>query len=244
MSATLFYKQAVPINRDAHRHTKIQIQPGHFSFAQQTNALPVSASEFVEAARHYPIVFVADEAGGFSAAAVLGLQNGRNLFVTPEGEWRADTYIPAFARRYPFVLGATDDAGRLAVCLDASYPGVNEADGIALFEQGKETAYLSQMMEFLGNYQDDIAATGRMVQRLNDLGLLATKTLTLSRPEGDIQLGGFWTVDDDKFAKLDDATIVELHRSGILRLLEWHRASLRNLAQLAALFEAGQKRSA
>ena len=233
MSATVFYERAVALDRAAHQDTKIQIQPDHYAFAQDTNALPIAASEFADAGRHYPVVFVGDDAGNFHVAVLLGLEDKSNLFVTELGTWKADTYVPAFARRYPFVLGTTAEADRLAVCIDESYPGVNAADGVALFEDGKETGYLTQMMEFLRVFQGEMELTKNMAQRLNELGLLTAKTITISQADGDRYLSGFWVVDEQKFAGIDDARALELHRAGILRLIELHRASLGNVQRLA-----------
>ncbi|AZY49284.1 SapC family protein [Bordetella avium] len=244
MSATVFYERAVALDRAAHQDTKIQIQPDHYAFARETNALPIAASEFADAGRHYPIVFVGDEQGHFHVAVLLGLEDRSNLFVTPDGLWKADTYVPAFARRYPFVLGTTSEADRLAVCIDESYPGINNAEGVALFEDGKETAYLNQMMEFLRVFQGEMELTKQMAQRLNELGLLVAKTITISQAGGDRYLSGFWVVDDQKFAGIDDARVLELHRSGILRLIELHRASLGNVARLAAMLDEQRRQTA
>lgn len=241
MSATVFYERAVALDRAVHQDAKIQIQPDHYAFAQDTNALPIVASEFADAGRHYPIVFVGDEAGSFHVAVLLGLEDKSNLFVTEQGVWKSDTYVPAFARRYPFVLGTTAEADRLAVCIDESYPGVNTADGVALFEDGKETGYLTQMMEFLRVFQDEMELTKNMAKRLNELGLLTAKTITISQADGDRYLSGFWVVDEPKFAGIDDARVVELHRAGILRLIELHRASLGNVQRLAMQLD-GQRR--
>jgi hypothetical protein len=244
MSATVFYERAVALDRAAHQQTKIQIQPDHYAFARDTNALPIAASEFADAGRHYPIVFVGDENNTFHVAVLLGLEDKSNLFVTEQGMWTADTYVPAFARRYPFVLGTTNEADRLAVCIDESYPGINTADGVALFEDGKETAYLTQMMEFLRAFQGEMELTKNMAQRLNELGLLSAKSITISQAGGDHYLSGFWVIDDEKLAGIDDARVVELQRSGILRLVELHRASLGNVARLAARLDEQRRQKA
>ena len=63
------------LDRAAHQDTKIQIQPDHYAFARDTNALPIAASEFADAGRHYPIVFVGDEHNNFHVAVLLGLED-------------------------------------------------------------------------------------------------------------------------------------------------------------------------
>ena len=96
-----FYERAVALDRAAHQDTKIQIQPDHYAFARDTNALPIAASEFADAGRHYPIVFVGDEHNNFHVAVLLGLEDRSNLFVTPDGMWQADTYVPASRAAIP-----------------------------------------------------------------------------------------------------------------------------------------------
>lgn len=238
MSGPVFYERAVALDRQAHEGLRLQIQPDHYVFAHETNALPVAASEFADAGKHYPIVFVGEGNDELHATVLLGLEDRNNLFVSGQGLWQEDTYIPAFARRYPFVLGTTADQSRLAVCVDESYSGLNQAEGVALFENGEESDYLKQMMEFLRVFQGEMELTRQAVQRLKQLGLLTAKSITISQDGKDRYLSGFWVVDDEKFAGLDDERVVELHRAGILRLIELHRASLGNVQRLAARLDA------
>lgn len=237
MAETLFYERAVALDRVAHKDTKIQIQADHYQFAHETNALPIAASEFADASRHYPIVFVGDDSDNFHMAVLLGLEDRNNLFVSEKGIWRSDTYIPAFARRYPFVLGTTAENDRLAVCIDEAYPGVNESDGVELFVDGAESDYLKQMMEFLREFQGEMELTRNFANRMKELGLLTAKSITISQDGQNRYLSGFWVIDDEKLQGIDDIRAAELFRSGALRLIELHRASLGNVQRLAARLE-------
>lgn len=234
MASPVFYERAVALDKTAHQDLRVRIQPNHYAFAHETNALPVAATEFADAGRHYPIVFVGSDTDDFHASVLLGLEDRNNLFVSAQGEWVEDTYIPAFARRYPFVLGTTNEQDRLAVCIDEAYPGLNDTDGAALFEDAQESDYLKQMMEFLRVFQGEMEQTKLAVRRLHQLGLLVSRSITLSHDGQDRYLSGFWVVDDEKYAGLDDERIVELQRAGLLRLIELHRASLGNVQRLAA----------
>ena len=102
--------------------------------AMVSASFPLSASEFADAGRHYPIVFVGDETNGFHPAALVGLEEGSNLFVSAAGEWMPGAYVPAFARRYPFALGTTPGQDGLVVYLDEAYAGFNREEGMALAE--------------------------------------------------------------------------------------------------------------
>lgn len=84
-----------------------------------------------QAARHYPIVFIGQN-DQLMPIALLGLKEGHNSYLDESNTWQANTYIPGFVRRYPFVL-AQDDAANFSVCFDAAYNGWNEEEGRELF---------------------------------------------------------------------------------------------------------------
>lgn len=238
MSTSVFYERAVALDRQRHQKLKIDIQPGHFSFASKINALPIAATEFADAARNYPIVFVGGEPGSFHVAALLGLRNQENLFVNSDGAWDADTYIPAFARRYPFVLAASDAQDRFAVCVDEAYAGINEQRGTPLFaDDGKESDYLQRMLGFLRAYHAEVTRTRDFANRLAELGMLESKVIAVEKAGQKEFLRGLWIVDEAKLKRLDDARIVEFFHSGYLRLIELQRWSLANVTRLAKRLE-------
>jgi len=47
-----------------------------------------------------------------------------------------------------------------------------------------------------------------------------------------VKVEGFMSVDEDKLNKLPDATVLELHRNGMLMLLQVHLLSMNNLRDL------------
>lgn len=237
MASTAYHERAVALDKAAHQALRLNQRPDHFAFARGTNAFPLAASEFAEAGRHYPIVFIGDEASGFHPAALLGLEEGSNLFISAVGEWQQGAYVPAFARRYPFALGTTPGQDGLVVYVDESYAGFNQEEGLALFVDGQESDYLKQMVSFLNALHREMEASRQAVGRLRQLGLLTARSITISQDGQSRHLGGFWVVDDEKFAALGDAHIVELHRSGVLRMVELHRASLGCVQRLAERLE-------
>lgn len=241
MASTLFYERPVILNRERHRHSRLAPAPSHFAFAARANALPIATTEFGEAARHYPIVFVGEEGGLFGVAALVGLTRDENLLVDAQGRWAAGTYVPAFARRYPFVLahgveGQPQD--QLTVCIDEVYAGLSvdgQGEGEALFDaDGKETPYLQRVLEFLSAFHQDVQRTTAFAQRLKELGLLVSKSITVERRGTRQTLEGVWIVDEARLRGLDDTRVVELFRANYLPWIEAHLLSLGNLQQLAA----------
>lgn len=76
---------------------------------------PAVIDEFVVASRHLPIVFV-PTASKPTPVFLLGAQPGENRHVDPAGAWTGG-YVPAYVRRYPFIIG--DNAGaEPLVCID------------------------------------------------------------------------------------------------------------------------------
>jgi hypothetical protein len=84
------------------------------------------------------------------SAALVGLHENENLFVSARNRWEA-RYIPACIRRYPFVFVkvAQKEPRKFALCIDEAYAGCNtQGDGENLFDSNaKETGYLKRMVK-------------------------------------------------------------------------------------------------
>ena len=98
----LFYKKIVPLNKEQHKSLYIEPVEG-YSFSKNTNSLYIAAVEFPKVAPEYPIVLGIDKEGTVFPLVLLGLKTKQNLYVDSKGIWKAN-YIPAYARRYPFIL--------------------------------------------------------------------------------------------------------------------------------------------
>jgi len=242
MTTMIFYERAVALNRERHQKLKIRIKENHFSFTAGTNSVLLAGSEFAEASRDYPIVFVGKEGGPFTAAVLVGLADKENLLVDENGVWEAGTYIPAFIRRYPFVLAGSEDAESLTVCVDESYSGLGEAAGEPLFaEDGKETEYLTNVVEFLRLFHNEMKRASTFAIKLSELGLLTPKIITVENNGRKHTLDGLWVVDEAKLNALDDEKMLALVRSGELGLIYAHLLSLNNVARLGKRLDAKRK---
>jgi hypothetical protein len=235
MASMIFYEKPIALNRDRHRLLKLRPQVGQFGFASTTNSVLMAAAEIVDAARDYPVVFVAAADGQYVLASLLGLHDRENLFVDRAGQWRAGAYLPAFVRRYPFVL-AENDGSQLTVCVDEGFPGLNEAEGEPLFdEEGKDTGLLEGAVEFLKRFHAEMKRTRDFTGKLAALGLLEPRTIRVTREGKQEALEGLYVVDEQKLRALDDAQVLELFRSGYLPWIEAHLASLGNVERLARM---------
>jgi len=236
VSKLMFYERPVALNRERHQHLKLAATPDHYRFAAKTNAVPLMSTELAEAARDHPIVFVGEEGGSFNLAALVGVRDHENLMVDADGQWAQGVCVPAFARRYPFVLARTDGSDQLTVCIDEVYAGLGNETGEALFDaEGQQTPYLQRVLEFLQAFHSDAERTLRFATRLKELGLLVPKVIRVEGP-GELRqsLRGLWIVDVAKLRSIDDARVVELFREGYLSWIEAHLISLGNFPRLIA----------
>ncbi len=232
MSTLLFYGNPVPLNSERHRNLKIAPSKDGFSFATKTNSVPLMGVEFMEAAKEYPVVF-ASTGGSFVPVALVGLRNEENLFVDAEGKWDA-RYVPAFARRYPFVLAQGGPEGSLTVCIDETFPGFNADTGEALFEiNGEQSARLKEIVAFLNDFHGQAQRTEQFVQRLQQQGLLVELTARARMSDGrEMTMAGLFAIDEAKLLQLDDAVALEMFRSGEMALAYSHLVSLSNVQRL------------
>ena len=231
MTTLLFYKDIKALNREEHKSLKLKSESGT-AFAAGTHLTPLAGLEFFQAARHYPIVFIGT-GDKVSPIALLGLQEGHNGFVDADNQWQVNTYIPAFVRRYPFVL-AQDDADNFTVCFDASYSGWNEEEGRELFtEEGSNTEFLEEMIQFLQNFTNEMERTSRFTDVLKKLDLLESRSLHLNHRNGEsFALNDFLAVNEQKFLALPDEQVLELNREGFLGWIYAHLMSLGNANDL------------
>lgn len=240
MTTMLFYERAIPLNRERHQNLKLQVNPDHYQFAASTNSVLLAGSEFGEALRDYPIVFIGAENGPYAAAALVGFSEKENLMVDAAGAWARDTYVPAFIRRYPFILASDDGSDTMTVCLDEAYQGFNTERGEALFgADGADTEYLKGVVGFLQLFHAEMKRTNEFAARIAKLGLLTSKVINVQGNGTTQTLSGLWLVDQEKLNALDDAQMVALARSGDLGLIYAHLLSLPNVSRLAARRSAG-----
>lgn len=236
-SPSVLYRQPVPVTREQHAGHRVE-PVRDWRVAQGLNAVPLTAIEFIEAAREFPIAFVPAGQDGqgrvqVSPVVLLGLREGENLFVGPAGEWQA-TYLPAFLRRYPFAYAATDE-GTLNLVVDAAWPGFGGASGEEVLDAaGEPTPVLQAVLQLLDNFERETVRTRVLCDRLVALNLLRGGEIQGALPDGQpLSAGGFYMIDEARLATLPDEAVIELHRLGLLGLVHAHRVSMGHVQTLA-----------
>jgi len=235
----LFYKSPEPLNPEAHGAMGIKAVDHPHAFVAQTNVVPLTIAEFPAAALSYPIVFIGDN---MMPVAAMGLSSGQNVFVSPEGAFRGDSYLPAFARRYPFVFANDEQQQRLILCVDIEAPMVVKSNpDVPFFENGKGTPYLDNAMQFCQDFENERQRTESFVGLLKSLDLLSQRE-TVYRPTGpDGQAGEpqkiaeYYAVDEEKLNALSPEKFTELRDNGALTHIYAHLNSLLAWDRLIAL---------
>ncbi|MFA6014568.1 MAG: SapC family protein [Gallionellaceae bacterium] len=233
MSNFAFYKKVVALNSEAHRNLKIDGSKVDFSFAADTTAVLLAGIEFAEAGREYPIVFIRGQDQQFRPAALLGVREAENLFVDDEGQWDA-AYIPAFVRRYPFVMAQGAEPDQLTVCIDEECSALSATQGDALFNaEGQLEPRMNEILKFLQSVQQDFARTELITKQFEELDLFVQQGARFDTASGEtFQLNDFYLIDEAKFRQIPDDKLPALFRSGALGLAFLHLASLANMRKL------------
>jgi len=233
MNQFAFYRKVVALNSDVHRNLRFSAKEVNFSFASDTTAVLIAGIEFAEASREYPIVFIRGKDKIMRPVALLGVRKNENLFVNAKGKWDA-RYIPAFVRRYPFVMAEGGPNGQLVVCIDEACAALNSEQGEVLINtDGKLEPRMKEVIQFLENFQREFVRTELITKQLDELGLFVQQGARFDTKNGEsFQLNDFFMIDEAKFGKIPDDKLPQLFRSGALGLGYLHLASLGNMRKL------------
>ncbi len=231
------YKQLDALNKNTHRFALPKDLS--FAFSAGLNALPLTASEFFAACHHYPIVFASpDGKDNFSAAVITGLKSTQNLFCGSDGEWRANIYVPAYVRCYPFCLATIVENGKnrpnKLVCIDRK---AVVSDGLELFTgSGDSTPLWREREKLLQEYENDTARTAEMCRTLRSMGLLKDFAVQAMTPGKElINLTGMYRVEESDIAGLGVSEFKKLIEQGWMEKIYAHIISLRNFQALMNL---------
>lgn len=232
MKQGLLYDRPRPVAKSWHAGWSVDTSGG-FGFARALSAAPLAAVEFAIAGRDHPIVFVEGE-NGVSPLALLGLAEKENLSVAADGRWTGG-YIPAFVRRYPFVLAKDAEKDSYTLCIDEASSACNtDGAGQPLFDDaGEPSAYLNRQLALSREWERVRTATEAFCERLSDLDLLTKQRVSVTDGAGRTSLaGGFSAVDRERLMGLSDETLGELLRAGHLEPIMAHLSSLHGLEAL------------
>lgn len=232
----MMYDNPIPLSKD--KHGKMGVSPSKkpFAFMAKTHFMPLTAPEFGAAANSYPIIFAGENR---SPLAVMGVRSDENLFVDEKSQFNPDFYMPAFARRYPFVLAGDSANDRFVVCIDEKADCVKKSKSARPFFEGDElSAFTSEAFEFLKVFERDRRGTEQMVARFKELDLFEPKEMNFqgNNPDGTAapkqKIADYFAITEERLKKLGDKELRELTDKGYLAVAHAHIVSLQNWQRL------------
>jgi len=228
----LFYKNPQPLSASQHGGLGIKKVEKPFEFLKSAHAVPITVSEFGVAATSYPIIFVGKE---MTPLAVMGVRQNENLYVNDNGQVDSEFYVPAFARRYPFVFASDPGSDRMILCVDRDAPMVTNKPETPFFDKEEPTDYTTNAIEFCKEFERHRRNTSDFIQQLTSNNLLEQKTVSFQpRDEMGVETGenqkiaDYWAVDENRLKELPPELYLELKENGALGVIYAHIVSLMN----------------
>lgn len=223
----LFYEEIAPLNSQQHASWKSR-GTNRVQWLAGQHAVPLTVEEFPQAQRHFPIIFSSGEES--VPLALMGLNEGVNVFVDADGTVNSPVYIPAYARRYPFLLAQlTPDAKELSLCFDPTSELVGEFDeGQALFEDSQPTDNTRQILTFCEQFEQAGQRTAAFMAELAKHDLLMDGEVAIQQEGNDTPFvyRGFRMVNQEKLRDMRGDVLRGWNQSGLLPLLHAHLFSL------------------
>ena len=223
----MLYKDLMPLSSQEHGSWKFRPLQA-LEILKGVHALPITCDEFAVAQRYFPIVF---STGPDSVPlALMGLNEGVNTFVDEDGKWRDNTYLPAFMRRYPFLLARlTQDSQELSLCFDPTAGVIGDfEDGTPLFVGNEPGELVKEMLGFCEQFEMSAQRTTAFMKDLEESGVLEDGELTIgTSPDSQPYVyRGFRMVNEEKMRELRGDQLRKMQQSGMLTLIYAHLFSL------------------
>ncbi|HEX7116464.1 MAG TPA: SapC family protein [Steroidobacter sp.] len=238
----LFYKQLAVLNSREHGSWRRRTTEKLPWLARQ-HAVPLTVEEFAQAQRHYPIIF--STGPDPVPLALMGPEEGVNVFFREDGSPVGPVYVPAYARRYPFMLvRLKPQSTDLSLCFDPTSDLVGAFDdGEMLFEGAGPSEAGRTVLRFCEQFEIASRRTASFMADLAKHGLLMDGELAIRRPgsEKPFVYRGFQTIDPRKLRDLPAEVLSEWNRSNALSMIYAH---IMSLELITVIFEREPNRRA
>jgi hypothetical protein len=229
----LLYNELEPLSSSHHSKLKARAKDTA-PYLSKIHAVPVTSDEFILSQRTYPIVFSLGD--NPVPLALMGLNEGVNVFIDEDGKPRGELYIPAYVRRYPFMLARLrPEADELSLCFDPTSDIIGDFDeGQALFEDGKPSEATNNLLKFCEEFELSAQRTAAFVKELKDAELLIDGEVAIQvTSDGQPFIyRGFQMVSEEKLRDLRGDALRKMNQNGMLPLIYAHLFSLQLIRNL------------
>ncbi len=217
----------VKLDSQAHRNLRVMAGPSA-SLGDAQRFAAVAPSEFTQMATVCPLFFSKDgETGAFYCGAMLGFDDGENLFLDDDGY---HGHRPLSLQRMPFYTSGDD------LAIDLDHPRATGGEGVAVFDaDGKPTAYLASVMASFRQIYAGQEQARIFIETLLKHDLIEAVELDIAFDDGGHHhIRGLYTINRETLEGLGDEVVVEFFRRGYLLLIHTMMVSQK---QLPALIE-------
>ena len=226
-SLPLLYRELVPISQQEHGSWRYKASDSA-KFLRNEHAIPVTVEEFSAVQRFYPIIFSSGDTP--VPLALMGLNEGVNTFIDDEGKMIQDAYVPAYIRRYPFLLAKLrPDTEELSLCVDPTSESIGAYDdGDMIFDGDQPSEATKAILAFCEQFEQAGQRTGAFMEELKALDILMEGEVSIQTSE-DIPpfiYRGFQMVNEEKLRDLRGDQLRKMSQSGMLPLIHAHLFSL------------------
>ncbi|MFM9976654.1 MAG: SapC family protein [Sphingomonadaceae bacterium] len=226
-SLPLFYKELVPISQQEHGSWRYR-QADSAMFLRNEHAIPITVEEFAVAQRYYPIVFSAGDAP--VPLVLMGMNEGVNTFIGDDGKMMQEAYVPAYIRRYPFLLARLrEGSDELSLCVDPTSGAIGEFDdGDPIFDGDQPSGATKAVLQFCEQFEQSGQRTGAFMEELKALDLIMDGEVSIQTEgaEAPFVYRGFQMVNEEKLRDLRGDQLRKMNQSGMLPLIHAHLFSL------------------
>ena len=231
----LFYEDLEPLSSAVHQNFKTR-SSDKAPFLVNSHAIPITIDEFISVGRFCPIIFSVGETS--VPLALMGLNEGVNVFVDAEGKLLGETYVPAYVRRYPFMLARLQpDAQELSLCFDPTSGLVGDfEDGTPLFDGEKPSEATNNVLKFCEEFELSAQRTVQFMQELKDADLLMDGEVSIQAQGSDqpVVYRGFTMVNEEKLRELRGDELRKMNQNGMLALIFAHLFSMQLMRDIFA----------
>jgi hypothetical protein len=172
----------------------------------------------------------------------MGVSGDANMFIQPNGFFEVGVYVPAYIRRYPFVLANDAAREQMVVCIDRAAAMLGDLPDLPFFDPaGEPTEYTRNCIQFCNDYEMEIRRTESFVALLTELDLFETRKTTFTPPNLDgtpgqpQEIAEYFAVSDARLKALPDDRIRALLDNGALAQIFAHLQSLAGWDRLISL---------
>ena len=227
------YKKLSVLDKKSHKNFKVT-EMENLYFAKDLSFVPLLAEEVKRVARDFPVVISGGEKPSFIALVSLG---GENLAINEDGKW-ISAYVPAFLRRYPFSLAASqDDAQQKIILIDEESSLFSKSKGKQLFKKsGENSELLDNAVRFLQEFDAKEQFSQALAEKFVASEIVEEREISVGEDEEKkVLVNGFLVVDREKLNSLSDDVLAGWAREGVLALIDAHIESLEHIQKLFEL---------